>query len=319
MAVELLHEMKPELTPDEIARQRFVGGLRGFILNDLAADMRLAYDQRVAPAFVRAHGRAPADSGEVHKAMRADPAFKTYSALRVQAQRMVWDSVGAPVVRERDKRRAVADRVSEAPGSVTLNPDLAVPKNVSAIDVHLMPGSYVGRNGDLLDTGAVYDQGLAVFSMGFMGKNLDDIGSSMSTYIRHRFPEFSPKAILDVGCTVGHNTLPWKTRYPDAAVHGIDVAAPGLAYASARAKMQGREVDFHQMSADSLDFRSRLLVDVPARTVRQDNRQGADGSPARSAAWWIDAAHGTTAQYADGAVRGLLSGLGLLLQRGAVL
>ena len=253
MSLELLHPMKPDLTVEDEARERFVSGLRRFILNDMAADMRKAYDSRVAPAFEAKHGRPPRDGAEVHKAMRLDPAFKAYSALRVQAQHMVWSSVTPVVKRERDKRRAAAEAVADKPGSVTLEPGFAPPRNVTAIDVHLMPGSYVGGE-DVLDTGAVYDQGLAVFSMGLMGRNLDDIGSSMSAYICAKYPDFQPAAILDLGCTIGHNTLPWKGAYPDAQVTGIDVAAPGLVYGSARAKMQDKAVDFRQMSADKLDF-----------------------------------------------------------------
>ena len=253
MTVELLHEMKPEVRADEAARQRFVSGLRSFVLNDLASDMRLAYDRRVAPAFERETGRPPADGAEVHKAIRSDPAFKAYSALRVNAQNMVWSSVGPVARRGRDKRRQAAEAVADRPGSLSLNPDFEVPRNVSAVDVHLMPGSYVGAE-DGSDVGAVYDQGLAVFSMGLMGKNLDDIGCSMATYVKLRFPDFEPSRILDVGCTIGHNTLPWKATYPEAEVHAIDVAAPGLAYGSARAKMQDKDVHFHQMSADKLDF-----------------------------------------------------------------
>ena len=51
MTVELKHPMKPQATPDEVARGRFVSGIRSLILNDLAGDMRSAYDRRAAPAF----------------------------------------------------------------------------------------------------------------------------------------------------------------------------------------------------------------------------------------------------------------------------
>jgi ubiquinone/menaquinone biosynthesis C-methylase UbiE len=173
--------------------------------------------------------------------------------MRVQAQKMVWASVGESVARESDKLAAEAAKVSNQPGSVTLDPNLEVPRNVSAIDVHLMPGSYT-RGAESLEAGAIYDRGLAVFSMGLMGANLDDIGLSMANYIALRYPEFKPQRILDTGCTIGHNTLPWKQTYPDAEVIAIDAAPGGLVYGSARAKMQGQEVHFQQMCADSLDF-----------------------------------------------------------------
>jgi ubiquinone/menaquinone biosynthesis C-methylase UbiE len=106
----------------------------------------------------------------------------------------------------------------------------------------------------MLGPGAVYDRGLAIFSMGLMGANLDDIGLSMAAYIKARFPEFAPKAMLDVGCTIGHNSLPWKQAYPEAELHAVDVAAPGLIYGAARAKQQGVDARFHQMNAEALQF-----------------------------------------------------------------
>ncbi len=253
MTLALQHPMNPDKTPEELARGRFVSGIRSLILNDLAGDLKAAYDKRAAPAFKKREGRDPATSRDAHMALRGDPAFNIYSAMRVQAQKMVWASVGESVARESDKLAAEAARVSNQPGSVTLDPNLEVPRNVSAIDVHLMPGSYT-RGAESLEAGAIYDRGLAVFSMGLMGANLDDIGLSMAKYIALRYPEFKPQRILDTGCTIGHNTLPWKQTYPDAEVIAIDAAPGGLVYGSARAKMQGQEVHFRQMCADSLDF-----------------------------------------------------------------
>ena len=253
MTVELQHPMKPEAAPEDIARGRFTSGIRGLILNDLAADMRSAYERRAAPAFRQEHGREPENSREAHQALRGDPAFNIYSAMRVQAQKMVWATAADTVQREAERLADEAAKAAPAPGTLTFNPDLEVPKNVHAIDVHLMPGSYT-RGADSLEAGAVYDRGLAVFSMGLMGANLDDIGLSMSQYIKHRFPDFAPSRILDTGCTIGHNTLPWKQAYPEAEVIAIDAAPGPLAYGSARAKMQGQEVHFAQMCADELSF-----------------------------------------------------------------
>jgi len=253
MAVQLKHAMKPSPTAEDLARQRFVSGLRVFVLNDLAGDLRRAYDTRVAPEFRQVHGRDPKNGAEVHKAIRQDPTFKTYSALRVNAQKMVWDSVTPIVARERDRITAVAHEKSR--GKVETAAGFSIPRNVSAIDVHFMPGSYTGAGGvDDVTPGAVYDQGLAVFSMGLMGQNLDDIGLSMSRYVSKKFPDFRPLRILDLGCTIGHNTLPWKQTYPNAEVVGIDVAAGGLKYGAARAALQGVDVSFQQMNAAKLEF-----------------------------------------------------------------
>ena len=73
MTLQLQHPMNPAKTPDEEARGRFVSGMRRLILNDLAGDMRAAYDSRAEPAFRKTHGRSPESSREAHLALRGDP------------------------------------------------------------------------------------------------------------------------------------------------------------------------------------------------------------------------------------------------------
>ena len=102
--------------------------------------------------------------------------------------------------------------------------------------------------------GALYDHGLAVFSMGLMGSNLDDIGRSVAGHVKLRYPDFHPQRILDLGCTIGHNTVPWAKEYPEAEVHGIDVAAPCIRYGYARANANDVKVSFHQQNAENPQF-----------------------------------------------------------------
>ena len=86
--------------------------------------------------------------------------------------------------------------------------------------------------------------------MGLMGSNLDDIGRSVAGYVKARYPDFKPQRILDMGCTIGHNTVPWAKEYPEAEVHAIDVAAPCLRYGFARAKANDVRINFHQQNAE---------------------------------------------------------------------
>jgi ubiquinone/menaquinone biosynthesis C-methylase UbiE len=276
--LELQHDLRLAKTRDEKARQNFVSGLRSYVLNDLAGRLRSAYEGEVAPAFERAHGRKPQDGPEVHEALRGHDAFRVYSSLRVSAQDMVWQSVLPVVDRERERlERQAAQLAARRLGTLALDPTLEVPRSVKAIDVHLMPGNYDSEYGpDDLAAGAVYDNGLAVFSFGLMGRNLDDIGQSIARFVQLRYPEFRPQRILDLGCTIGHNTGSWKDTYPEAEVHGIDVAAPCLRYAAARARAQGREIHFRQMNAEQLDFpdasfdlvfSSMFLHEVPRKGI----------------------------------------------------
>ncbi|MCU0757608.1 MAG: class I SAM-dependent methyltransferase [Steroidobacteraceae bacterium] len=255
--LELKHDLRIPATRDEKGRRNFVSGLRSFVLHDMAAGLRHVYAADVEPRWKRRRGRAPRNGSEVHEAIRPNEYFKFYSALRVTAQDMVYQTVRPAVERSRESLRECAAGLAERRplGSLELDPGLPIPRSVSAVDIHLMPGSYHSEEGpDDLTAGSIYDNRLAVSSFGLMGQNLDDIGQTVARWLRHARPQFAPRSILDLGCTVGHNTGPWKDQFPDAEVHGVDVAAPCLRYALARARSQGREIHFHQMNAESLRF-----------------------------------------------------------------
>lgn len=271
------HDLKLSPTRDEQAAQDFVSALRAHVLNPMAASMKARFEADVAPALP-----ADADGRAILNAMRGERYFQCYSAARVKAQDMVWASVRPTIERERGDLKArfaalAADR-SRADGTLTLDPALPLPRNVTALDVHRMPGNYHldGGDGDLA-AGALYENGLSVFSFGLMGETLDDIGRSVALWLRHHRPDFRPAAILDLGCSVGHQTLPWVRDYPAARVTGLDVAAPCLRYAHARAQALGLTAHFLQADAtdvplpdgsQDLVFSSMFLHELPVKDTR---------------------------------------------------
>jgi SAM-dependent methyltransferase len=118
-----------------------------------------------------------------------------------------------------------------------------------------MPGGYHSEFApDDLASGAVYDRAVYLYAMGRMGPLNTDMGDTAIAYLRAHFPELQPRRILDLGCTVGHSTLPYVDAYPGAEVHAIDVAAPVLRYAHARAESLGKPVHFSQQNAESTRF-----------------------------------------------------------------
>lgn len=152
-----------------------------------------------------------------------------------------------------------AEAIPPAGGTLEVNPDFDVPKYVSSLDIHCMPGGYVGPEGSSkLHAGALYDRGVYLYAMGYMGPNNDDMGRSVCNYITRTImkdqPDFKPKRILDMGCTVGHSTLPYAELFPDAEVHGIDVSESCVTYAHHRAEGMGLPVHFKQANAESTDY-----------------------------------------------------------------
>lgn len=256
MPSPLQHELYIRGSREQAAKQDFVASLRKYVLNDVANEMRNRYESSIEPELEKA-GQKPTSGPEVHKAIKPDSLFRLYSSMRYNTQEMVWRSVLRPLAENRRELGAKVDQVLSRKnrGSLTLDPDLQIPRNVTAIDVHLTPGSYHREDPQApWMAGALYDHGFSVFSFGMMGENHDDIGQSMSQYLRHSFPDFKPETIVDVGCTIGHNTCAWKSTFPDAEVHGLDVAPACLRYANARAESQDTAVHFRQANATALPF-----------------------------------------------------------------
>ncbi|MEO1247049.1 MAG: class I SAM-dependent methyltransferase [Pseudomonadota bacterium] len=276
METRLPHDLDLKKSGWHRARERSVSSLRAYVLNNLAAELRDDYESEVLPALEQ----APADGVAVHKAMRPRPAFRWYSSLRCTAQELVWGTVIDSINRQVPEIERRAQRLageSSVGGTLELDSSLEAPDYYRAVDVHLMPGNYDGANADAgVLPGAVYDNGFNVFAFGAMGREHNDIGWSMANFVKLRFPELNPQKIVDVGCTIGHNTLPWKQTYPDAEVYGVDIAAACLRYAHARARSLGIEANFRQASSDKLPFEdasadvvfsSMFLHELPAKHI----------------------------------------------------
>jgi SAM-dependent methyltransferase len=97
--------------------------------------------------------------------------------------------------------------------------------------------------------GALYDRGVHLFAFGGLGPLNDELGVLTAKAVRRQFPDFAPQKILDMGCGAGHATVPLAVQFPAAEVHGIDLAAPMLRYASARAASLGHALHFAQQDA----------------------------------------------------------------------
>lgn len=249
------HGVLPKTNADEFSRQEFVKSLKFHLASQISPGNRVAYDVRAKERFVRENGEDPKDYNDVRRAMAKDPYFNWWSALQRTSQEMMWKSTQLPVERQLGDLISAAKAGGEKHGSLTLNPDLEIPRYHRLVDIHCMPGGYHSEFApDDLANGAVYDRAVYVYAMGRMGPFNSDIGDSTIAYVKQHFPDLNPKRILDMGCTVGHSTLPYVDAWPEAEVYGIDVGAPVLRYAHARAESLGKAVHYSQQNAESTNF-----------------------------------------------------------------
>lgn len=246
-------------THDELARQGFVSRLRKHIMKDVADDMQTAYENAVKPAFVESHGREPESGEEVRDAIADNLTYRVWSSLRYNAQEMVWESVREEVERQLPEMISISEQAQKSNsqgGSLTLDPELEMPDYVDTLDVHLMPGCWQHEHvdGDVAQ-GAIYAHGGLVFRGSLMpSKTRSGVAASVSKWLSIRYPDFKPEKILETGCTIGNNLFPYKDIFPDAELTGVDVAAPCLRYAHARAAARGIDAQFSQQNAETLNF-----------------------------------------------------------------
>lgn len=237
------HPMLPDVSHDEMAEQLFVRDLKGFVSGAAEEGQRAAataldpgagHNARAEETFDRLHGLA---------------SFRSWAALRRESQELLWDVVGASVRRQAAQLDMCA-AAAPAIGSVTLDPDFVTPPHLADHDVHLMPGGYAGDDGGVAQ-GALMDRGGAVYMLGRNGGLMNDRrGHTAAAHLLHRFPDFAPKRLLEMGCGIGASLVPLAGYFPEAEVHGIDVGAAQLRYAHARAAHLGAAV--HLRLGDAL-------------------------------------------------------------------
>ncbi|MBE9018918.1 class I SAM-dependent methyltransferase [Chroococcidiopsis sp. CCALA 051] len=278
------HPMLPQVTHDELARQNFVKSLKLHIVKNLSPGNKRVYEQVVKPQFEREHQRSPQNRHEIRTAMQGHPHYRWWSALRRINQEMLWDAVNTSVERQLPELIDRAKQSDRQLGTLTLDPNFKIPAYQTAVDIHCMPGSYHSEyTADDLAAGATYDRGVYIYGAGWLGPLNDDMGLSIvKNYLKPKYPDFRPAKILDLGCSVGHSTLPYVDAYPEAEVYAIDIGAPMLRYAHARAEALGKRVHFSQQNAERTHFEAAsfdlivshiLLHEIPLPAIRNVMRE----------------------------------------------
>jgi len=248
------HGMFPETTHDETARFNFLANLNKHLSMTLGGGNKLAWERRAEPAFIAEHGRKPYDRFEVRKAMNKDPYHRFWSALKRNSMEMRQQNGRSAVLRQLDELDAKARVYNEGQPTLRLDPSIQQPRYQTAVDIHCMPGGYHGevRPGDV-SAGANYDCGLFATTGGALGALSDGGGQALVQWIRKERPGWSPKRILDIGATIGHNAVPLAQAFPDCEVIAIDSAGPVLRYGHARAQSLGvKNIHFVQMNAEDM-------------------------------------------------------------------
>ena len=272
------HRMLAELTHDEASRLAYASLLRGLTLGVVGDANRVVCEQVVAPAVAARGLVGRAADRAVIDGMEARDEHRLWQVFSQTWQDLIWhycmDSVDRQLPALVDRFKSIA---ATAAGTLTLDPDLPIPKYQSAADNHRFPGSYHTETcDDDVRQGAVLDRAAHAYLGNQLGGEIHDRrGHTLIAHVRERFPALQPRRILDIGCQNGASTVPWARTYHAAEVHAIDTAAPVLRYAHARSESLGATVHFAQQNAEHTDFADGFFDLVVSHVVLHETTQSA--------------------------------------------
>lgn len=259
---------------DETARLAFVGALKKFANFNVEGRVAQLFDEKLVPAHVAAGNPEPKDRKQAAALLEDHPLYQLWGSLTFHSQNLMWDAVQVTTDRTIDAQVAQYQAItsgSEAQGSVTLSGELLVKAPISTTEIHRQPGGYWReKRADDLEAALNYSGTVELYRIAkgmAAGESppADAFGRFVSGVAKKYAPDLEPKAILDMGCGTGEQTLAYKRVFPEAEVHGIDVARPFIRFAHAYAENARVPVHFAEMDAGATRFEDEsfdLIVSI---------------------------------------------------------
>ena len=248
------HALSPQMTHDEIERLNYLAQMNRHLAGRVVPGVKAAFDGRVSQRFRAEQGRDMANRHDARRALLEDPAYQAWSALRRMTMEQRQQAGRWTAIRQREQLAAKAEAINHGDDRLSLDTSVTIPRYVSAVDHHCMPGSYHREAfvGDV-SGGSNYDHAGFVTTAGMLGKYSDGGGQAVVQWVKRHLPDFAPRTILEIGGTLGHSSLPLAAAYPDAQMTVVDLGAPMLRYGNARARSLGVDnISFVQASGEDL-------------------------------------------------------------------
>ena len=199
MELQGKHEMLPENTHDEASRQMYVSNLKLHLANHISPKLKNTYKKTIYSNSSKGKKLTPKNRHEVRKIMSKETSYQLWSSLQRTSQEMKQDIQSEIAERQifslAKKAKNIKQRSSI--GSLKLNTKLNIPRYMSAVDIHCIPGGYHNEliKDDVLP-GAVYDPGVFLYSMGRMGAYNEDMGKTIISFIKEKYSSLNPKNIF---------------------------------------------------------------------------------------------------------------------------
>ena len=248
------HAMMTNRSHDEAERQNNVRTLRQSLLRKFAAGSREMFYREIKPTYEKKTGEPLDDYRQIRKEMLKDNYMKFQMGFHRVVQELMYESLIPSLEKQLPDLIEKSKEMDQNLGSLELDPELELPRYITAVDIHCQPGGFAAENcDDDISAGAIYDRSIHIYNSGSSGMT-DMAGRMVCGYLDEVFPDLNPTKVLDMGCTIGHSTAAYVKRWPEAEVHAIDVGPALLRYGHARAEALGLKIHFSQQSAEHTKF-----------------------------------------------------------------
>lgn len=259
---------------DETARLAFVGALKKFANFKVEGRVAQLFDSELVPTYIAAGNTEPKDRKEAAALLEDHPLYQLWGSLTFHSQNLMWDAVQVTTDRIIDAQVAQYQAITssgKAQGSVSLSDELLVKAPISTTEIHRQPGGYWReKRADDLEAALIYSGTVELYRIAkgmAAGESPpeDAFGRFVSGVAKKYAPDLDPTSILDMGCGTGEQTLAYKRVFPEAEVHGIDVARPFIRFAHAYAEDAGVPVHFAEMDAGATAYKDEsfdLIVSI---------------------------------------------------------
>ncbi len=259
----------PNYTHDDFSRNFFSNDLSTFINNKIYAKCYKSFYNDLPKNFSNKYQLTKA-----RKFLLKKTPYKFWSSLKRTNQEILFDNVGEVIHKQLDKFSFTKFNKNSKYGEIKLSKNIHIPKYLTSVDIHCMPGGYLHKNSSNdISVGALYDSSLYQYSKNSLGKYNDDMGRSVCFWLKNNFKSFIPERILDLGCGIGNNSIPYKNHFKKSKIFAIDISAPILKYAYIRSNLIKSNINFQQQNAEGTNFKAKSFDLIVSHLLTHETSQ----------------------------------------------
>lgn len=237
---------RPSSLADE-SYMDFVQSFRKMVIQDMFPVVAEAGAEAYEQWKTDNPGDAEDSIDSINAAFRQAPVARSWQRFVRSQQEMMWRTSRSTLVKAAD---IYAEELADDAGPARIDADADfVTPGWARQEIHCQPGGYTD---DPL-SGVVFHLGTRAFYEG-MNDN-EELHTELAQKLTPP-ADGSISRVLDVACSIGQASLPLKRRFPDAEVHGLDLAMPLLRYARKLANDADLPITFRQALAQDSGYES---------------------------------------------------------------